>query len=174
MYIVLDNPLSRTGLVTGMVLALLAGKVNYEYEPIRVDTIRQELELDIRKPEPTASAKIDHFTCAYGSDYCGTELGNRVVWWSNVYHVSPYIVAAIGVHESGLSYTAGSLCTFGYASCRVRFSTIDDEIRQVVKTLAGYGRGEIQSLSIWHTGGIYDRSGYPERVQRTAGHIAGL
>lgn len=171
------DPLSRTGLIVGMVLALFFGGDSKAYDihtdRSRMDTTRQELELDYQEPDDPDVLRIEAWVCEYGSASCGTDFSRLVVRGSNHYGVSPYTVVAIGVWESGIKPRWGRFCTFGYASCRIRFGSLGEEINTVIRTFAGYGLPTRESLAIWHTGKRTDTSGYVERVLATARAIEG-
>jgi hypothetical protein len=164
------------GLVTGAVIALLLSSAQtneyIEQEPLELP--KRHIELRTALPRHPDEEKIEKYICVRGSGYCGTEFTDRVIWWADTFDVSGYLIVAIGVWESGLTPAWGSLCTFGYDSCRTRFSSIDTEIFVIAQTLAKYGGTDYDKYSIWRTGSTGDTDWRTTRVLDTARQIKGL
>lgn len=178
------DPLSRIGLIIGMIIALFIGAPEtYDAytEPTRMDTTRQELELArgsiqiVRPQHPRQETitQIERFVCAYSSPWCGKDYVRILVDVADLYFFDPYVLVAIGIWESGLGRAGSHGCHFGYSSCRTRFTRFNEELDQVVGTLNRYGGSEVQKLAVWHTGQKNDNSGYVERVLATARAIEG-
>lgn len=176
------DPLSRKlGIAVGMLFALFVVGESKIYDihtyGSGMDTITQKLELVIAQPEhprQEAIKQIERFVCGYRSPWCGKSAARILVDVASLYAVDPFVLVGIGVWESGVGRAGVSGCHFGYASCRVRFGSFDEEFTAVARTFGGYRGTEIQKLSIWHTGRTDDPSGYPQRVMETARSIRGL
>lgn len=178
------DPLSRTGLIAGMVIALFIGAPEtYDAytEPTRMDTTRQELELSIQQPQHPDVQKIRKYFCPYGEGARRASLpicdGDRIyllVDAGNAYGIRPSFLAAVALFESTGGLHACGFNYWGYASCAVRFASFDEAVHKVAETFAGYVGTERDAASIWHTGGRDDASGYPERITKTADIVDGL
>lgn len=178
------DPLSRTGLIVGMITALfISAPKNYEAntEPIRMDTARQELELSVERPEHPDVQKIRRYFCAPQSAYFRSSLpicdGGRIdllVDAGSTYGIRPSFLAAVALFESTAGLHACGWNYWGYASCAVTFTGFDEGVHTVAKTLAGYVGSERDAASIWRTGGRGDDSGYPEKLLRIADDIDGF
>lgn len=178
------DPLSRTGLIAGMIIALFIGAPEtYDAytEQIRMDTIGQELELGITSPEHPDVGKIRRYFCAPESAYFRSSLpicdGDRIsvlVDAGRAYRIRPSFLAAMALLESTGGLHACGWNFWGYASCAVRFESFDEGVNRVAQTLAGYVGTERDAASVWRTGGRGDESGYPEKLLRIADDIDGF
>lgn len=178
------DPLSRTGLIAGMIIALFIGAPEtYDAytEQIRMDTTRQELELSVERPEHPDIQKIRKYFCPYGEGAYRTPLpicdGDRIavlVDAGRAYRIRPSFLAAMALLESTGGLHACGWNFWGYASCAVRFESFDEAVHRVAKTLAGYVGTERDAASVWRTGGRGDDSGYPEKLLRIADDIDGF
>lgn len=171
-----QDPLSRLGLIIGMVVALITttAKDNdiYTYGE-RLDTTRQELELELGfvQPEHPQKRKLESYVCTKRAYFCNDNFIDTILRHSDNYGIPPAFVLSIGVWEAPRTVSWGNLCSFGYASCAIRFGDFDSEVRAVVRTLSSHGGTLYDKYSIWRTGSIGDKDEKTLRVLRTMNEI---
>lgn len=168
------DPLSKLGLIIGMVVALITttAKDNdtYTYSE-RLDTGKQELELGLVRPEHPEKRKLENYVCAKRYYFCTDGFVDTIIRYGDNVGIPASFILSMGIWEAGRYPDWGNLCSFGYASCAVRFATFDDEVRTVVRTLSSYGGTLYDKYSIWRTGSVGDKDERTLRVLRTMNEI---
>ena len=170
------DPLSRLGLIIGMVVALITTTANdndiYTYGE-RLDTGNEKLELGLGlvRPEHPEKRKLESYVCKKRAYFCGNNYVDTIIRYGDGFGIPASFILSMGIWEAGRYPDWGNLCSFGYASCAVRFRDFNSEVSAVVRTLNSYGGTLYDKYSIWRTGGIGDKDERTLRVLRTMNEI---
>lgn len=171
-----QDPLSRLGLALGIAIGLLLIGFNnndtYTYGE-RIYTGKQELglELGYEKPDHPEKRKLEAYVCTKRAYFCNDNFIDTIIRYGDSFGIPASFILSMGIWEAGRTVSWGNLCSFGYASCAIRFGDFDSEVRAVVHTLISYGGSLHDKYSIWRTGSVGDKDEKTLRVLRTMNEI---
>lgn len=170
------DPLSRLGLALGIAIGLLLIGFNnndtYTYGE-KLDTGGQTLAIQLQpiSPEHPEKRKLESYACAKRAYFCTSGYIDTIIRYGDNVGIPASFILSMGIWEAGRTVSWGNLCSFGYASCAIRFGDFDSEVRAVVRTLISYGGSLHDKYSIWRTGSVGDKDEKTLRVLRTMNEI---